>query len=273
MKTIARRHFLGAAAAAALAAKPLGMPIGFQTYPVREAIGKDFAGTLRAVARLGYEAVEMCSPPGYEKSGFGPLIGMKAAEMKKVIRDAGLRCESSHYQFRELKEHIEERAAFARELGLKQMIVASLGLKPDAPLATWQRAAEEMNHLGEKAKKAGLQLGFHNHNGEFEKCEGKLIFDELMRIFDPKLVKSQFQVIVASIGVDPVAVLKQYPGRFISLHLADWAPAQKKAVPVGKGSIDWKGLFANAKTAGVKNYYVEMAMDALVESAPYLKAL
>src|SRR5689334_17316657 len=112
--TISRRTFVGAAAAAlTLRADPLSMPIGCQTYPVRDALGKDFDGTLRQLARLGYKNIEMCSPPGYAASGYGPLVGMKAPEMRKRIQDAGLNCESSHYQFRELKENLDDRIAFA----------------------------------------------------------------------------------------------------------------------------------------------------------------
>jgi sugar phosphate isomerase/epimerase len=215
----------------------------------------------------------MCSPPGYEKSGFAPLMKMTATEMRKTIRAAGLRCESCHYQLRELKENLDERIAFAKELGLRQMVLSSFGLKPDATLADWARAAGELNPIGEKTRKAGLQLGFHNHHGEFKQIDGVLIYDELMKRFDSQLVKMQFQVAVVSIGFQAATYFEKYPGRFCSLHLADWSAAEKKAVPVGKGEVDWKKLFAAAKAGGVKNYFVEMNMDALKASYPYLRDL
>jgi sugar phosphate isomerase/epimerase len=215
----------------------------------------------------------MCSPPGYEKSGFGSLVNMKAAEMRKIIRGAGLSCESSHYQFRELKENLDERIAFAKEIGMKQMILSSFGLRKDATMADWTRAAEELNKIGEKTLKAGLQAGFHNHNGEFQQIDGVLIYDQLMRTFDPKLVKMQFQVAVISIGFEAAPIFEKYPGRFVSLHLADWSPADKKMVPVGSGAVDWKKLFAAAKKGGVKNYYVEMNMEEMRASCPYLHSL
>src|SRR5205823_12234209 len=112
-----------------LAAKPLGLPIGCQVYPVRESLGKDFEGTLRQLAGIGYRMIEMCSPPGYEKSGFAPLVSMKASEMRQTILGAGLGCKSCHYQFRELKENLADRIAYAKELGLKQMIVSTFGLR------------------------------------------------------------------------------------------------------------------------------------------------
>ena len=117
-----------AAAAMELEANPLGMPIGCQTFPLRESIGKDFEGTLRQIAAGGFQMIEMCSPPGYEEAGFGPLVKMKASEIRRMIHGAGLGCESCHFQFRELKEHLDDRIAYAKELGLKQMIVATFAL-------------------------------------------------------------------------------------------------------------------------------------------------
>src|SRR5437773_5828373 len=108
MQTHSRRSFLGASALAVAASRlhadPLGMPIGCQTYPVRDALGKDFEGTLKQLSAIGYKMIEMCSPPGYEKGGYGPLMKLKPAEMRQIIKSAGLGCESCHYNFRELKE-------------------------------------------------------------------------------------------------------------------------------------------------------------------------
>jgi sugar phosphate isomerase/epimerase len=267
-----RRQFLGAAATAlALHADPLGMPIGTQTWPVREALAKDFEGMLRELAGMGYKTIEMCSPPSY--ADFRPLAGLTAAQMKHTIEGAGLRCESCHYQFRELKENLDERMAFAKELGLKQMVLSTFGLPATASLADWKQAAGELNRIGERTQKAGIQLGFHNHNNEFKELEGVLIYDELMRQFDAKLVKMQFQVAVISLGFEAATYLKKYPGRFLSLHLADYSTADKSAVAVGSGVVDWKKLFAAAKTGGVRNYFVEMDLRAMKPSYDYLHKL
>lgn len=272
-----RRQFLfaGAAtmAAAALKADPLGMPIGCQTYPVREMLNKDFPGTLKQIAEIGYKTIEMCSPPGYEKAGYGNLVGMKASEMRKIINHAGLRCESCHYQFREMRENLQDRIAFARELGLKQMVCSTFGLKPEATMADWVAAAGELNKIGEQTRKAGIQTGFHNHNFEFKQIDGVLVYDKLMETLHPDDVKMQFQVSVISQGYDAAEFFRKYPGRFLSIHLQDWSPAEKKQVAVGQGSVDWKKLFAAAKTGGVKNYFVELNLDAMKASYPYLKSL
>lgn len=153
------------------------------------------------------------------------------------------------------------------------MVLSSFGLRQDATLDDWRRAADELNKVGEKTLKAGIQTGFHNHNFEFREIGGVLIYDELMKQFDPKLVKMQFQVAVISMGYEAATYMRKYPGRFCSLHLADWSSADKKAVPVGKGVVDWKKLFAAAKTGGVKNYFVEMNLEAMKDSYPYLRDL
>lgn len=270
-----RRQFLAAGAAAAgmagrAAADPLGLPIGCQTYMLRDKIGGDFEGTLREIRAAGFAAIEMCSPPGYASSGFGPLASLTATEMRRKIAAAGLTCESCHYQFRELKENLGERLAFARELRLKQMVLSTFGLKQGAGIAEWSTAAEQLNGIGEKTRAAGIQLGYHNHNGEFEKVDGALIYDRLLGVFDPKLVKMQFQTAVISLGYSAAPYLRKYPGRFLSMHLADWSAEEKKQVALGKGVIDWKDLFAAARTAGVHNYFVEMNMDLMRASVPYL---
>jgi sugar phosphate isomerase/epimerase len=276
MQYFTRRQLLGGASfglAAAMRADPLGMPIGCQLFPVGKMIAQDFPGTLKQLSEIGYKTVELCSPPSYEKSGFAPLVPMKASEVKKAFHDAGLTCISCHYGFKELKENLDDRIAYAKELGLKQMVLSSFGLKPDATLADWARAAGELNKIGEKTLKAGLPMGFHNHHGEFKEIDGVLIYDKLMSELDPKLVKMQFQVGVISIGFEAATYMTKYPGRIVSLHLSDWSATEKKQVAIGKGVVDWKKLFAAAKTGGVKNYYVEMNLEAMRESYPYLHAL
>lgn len=277
MEKISRRGFVGVAAAgcfaggaASLAADPLGLSIGCQTWPVRESIGKDLDGTLRGLAAAGFHSIELCSPPGYEKMGFGPLAALKPAELRAKIQAAGLKCESCHFGHGELKDHADERIAWAKELGLKQMIIASFGLPKSATAADWMRDAGEANKIGEQTHKAGIQLGFHNHDFEFGKIDGALIYDRLMSELDAKLVKMQFQVGVVRLGYNAADYFEKYPGRFISMHLQDWSPTEKKEAVMGKGVVDWKKTFAAAKKGGVKNYFVEMDLEMMKASVPYL---
>lgn len=253
--------------------KALKKPLGFQVWTIKDQLIKDFPGTLKMMAGLGYESVEMCSPPGYESSGFGPLMKMKAAEMKKIVEDCGLKLESTHYGMGELRNNLSERIDFALESGQKQMICSSFWLPKGASMSDWQKACDELNEIGAKTKKAGIQTGFHNHHMEFEKIDNVLIYDELMNRFDPDLVKMQFQVAVISIGYKAATYFNKYPGRFISAHLADWSKSLNKNVPIGQGEVDWKELFAAAKKCGVKNYFVEMDPATFKESADYIHRL
>ncbi len=287
MKKLSRREFMGRSAAGigsvVLASQfpfdlnartiPAKMPVGFQVWTIKDSLIKDFPGTLKKMAALGYQSMEMCSPPGYESSGFGPLMKLKAKEMKQIINDAGLICPSSHYGMDELRQHLDERIAFAQESGQTQMILSSFGLAEKATLDDWLKAADELNKLGVRVKVAGLQMGFHNHHGEFQQINGTLIYDALMKQFDPEYIKMQFQVAVINIGYKASDYFRKYPGRFISAHLADWSTEKKTAVPIGQGIVDWKEFFATLDTGGVKNIFVEMDEETFKESADYLKSI
>lgn len=279
MSSFTRRNFLGAAALAAAAsrlpAEALGIPAGTQTYPFRNDISKDVPGTLKHLAAIGTKRLELCSPWSYRE--FAPLKDYKGGELKKLLESNGLVAESCHCGMPELKNNLSERVDWAKELGMKQMILASMPIPRDnTAFDAWDRACDDLNKAGEQALKSGVQLGFHNHNGEFQKIGEELIYDHLMKKLDPKAVKLQFQVSVISIGFKAADYLKKYSGRFISLHLQDWSAAEKKQVPIGKGDVQWPELFAAARKAGVKNWYVELeslSYDATQESYGYLKKL
>jgi sugar phosphate isomerase/epimerase len=224
------------------------------------------------MASEGYQLMEMCSPEGYVDSGFGPLTKIKPADMKKIINDAGLSCPTCHFGFAELTDKLDERIKFSEQLGLSVMVCSSFDLPKTATLDDYLTAADKLNKIAEKIKKAGMQTGFHNHEREFATLDNQLVYDALMKRFDPDLVKMQFQTEVINLGYKASTYFNKYPGRFISSHLSDWT-SDKKEVPVGQGVIDWKEFFAAAKTGGVKYFYVEMGFETMAPSAAYLKQL
>jgi sugar phosphate isomerase/epimerase len=255
------------------AARFLNIPLGFQTFPIRDRLAKDFPGTLKTMAGYGYKLTELCSPAGYETIGFGFLKGKPAKEIKTIINDAGLECPSCHYGMAELApEKIDGTIAFAKELGLSQMICSTFWLPKTATLKDYTDSAGKLNDAAAKIKAAGMQAGFHNHEFEFATLDGSLIYDALMKTFDASLVKMQFQTEVINLGYKAANYFNKYPGRFISSHLSDWT-AEKKEAPIGKGVIDWKEFFAAAKTGGVKNFFVEMNWDTFEDSAKYIREL
>jgi len=281
MSSISRRAFFqGTAAAGILSAgalrlrgNPLGLPIGCQTWPVRKMISQDFPGTLKQLKDAGFEAIEMCSPVGYDDSGFGGLVKYKGSEVRTIIHDAGLQCVSSHFGMKELRDNQAARIEWAQGVGITQMLVASLDGPRHATADDVKRAADEYNKFGENAAKAGITQALHDENFEVSMVGGKRVYDMLFGLLDPKLVKFQFQVSEIQHGLDAAEYFNKYPGRFISMHVQGMSADHKKQMAVGQDSLDWKKIFAAAKTGGIQNYFVEMDLPLMKASVPYLRSL
>jgi sugar phosphate isomerase/epimerase len=311
MAPISRREFFRIAAADAAAAglvaarvieldaNPLGLPIGSQTYPHRAMIKEgNFAELAKTLADVGVQRVEMCSPLGY--MDFAPLTDGK--QVKKILSDHGLKCESGHFNMRELRERQAESIAWAKDVGITQMITATLGAGSNPTMDDVKRAADEYNKIAAVAAKAGIQQGLHNEGFELSTVDGKRTYDVLMELLDPKLVKFQFQMSTISQGFVADEYFTRYPGRFISMHVQDVdlnaTPPPPQPGPdtgrggqtgqtgqggrgrgrgmqtsVGKGSIDWVKTFKAAKVGGVKNYFVEQNMELTKASVAFLKRL
>jgi sugar phosphate isomerase/epimerase len=299
-----RREFIrmtgtGAAAASVLGlgigttmlnATPLGLPIGTQTYPHRAMIKEgNFAGLAKMFADLGIGSVEMCSPFGYQE--FAPLAN--GAEVKKILADHGLKSISGHFSMKELRDpdaHAKA-IAWAKDVGITQMVTATLGGGNTPTLDEVKKAADEYNAIAAVAAKAGIQQGLHNEGFEMTEVDGRRTYDILLDLLDPKLVKFQFQMSTISRGFVAADYFTKYPGRFNSMHLQDvdlnqtpppppagqansGAPRGRGVqVAIGKGSIDWKKTFEAAKACGVQSYFVEQNMDLTKEGVAFLKTL
>ena len=293
MPILSRRQFLkkstvnaGGAGLLSVAARklqgnPLGLPIGSQTYPHRLRIKSgDFAGLCKDMAALGIGSVELCSP-GYAE--FASLVDGK--QTRHIVEDHGLKCPSAHFDLSELRNKQEQSILWAHDLGMTQMGTASLDGQVQNGVTTMdvvKKAAEEYNKIGEAAAKAGIQQFLHDERFEMSKVDGRLTYEVLLELLDPKYVKMQFQMSAMRAVGDPVMYFTKYPGRFVSMHLQGVylnAPEPSRGargsagVAVGKDSLDWSKIFAAAKTGGVKNYFVEQNWDLTVQSVAYLKAL
>jgi sugar phosphate isomerase/epimerase len=294
MKKITRRRFIGTSAFGILAAayfpscasdrasNPFGWPLSFQSYGVKDLLAVDFEGTLQKLRSIGFEGVEMCSPKGYQDPGFANLRTLSATELRKKIEATGLFCKSCHFQHPEIKsEALQETVGFSKDLGLKDIVVSAAWLPENAVMDDWKMFAEEMNLAGAEIKKAGMQLVYHNHSIGPE-IEGEQLYDVLMRLFDPEMVKMQFQIASVSEGFDVVSYIAKYPGRYISLHMHDWDPKAKQIVALGKGVVDWKKLLTTAKGGGIADYGLILELETrspgdpmqdLIESYHYLRTL
>ena len=267
-----------------LAASPLGLPIGLQLYSVREMLPQDYEGTLKKLAAIGYQEVEA--------AGF---FGRPAAEVKRDMTMAGLRCVSGHYSLHDLQPRLAEIIAYHQELGAHYIICASPGRKvpvaagDHAPLslADWRWNAEQFNAIGKQVKQAGLQFGYHNHTPEFARTEGAVPYDELLRLTDPALVTFEMDCGWVTVGGgDPVAYLTKFADRISMLHVKDFQRSPQpmssanppKSAELGQGTTDFRGIFAAAKKSGqIKHYFVEQEeydmppFEALKIDADYMK--
>jgi sugar phosphate isomerase/epimerase len=285
MSAMSRREFVKNAAMSATAAgfisasgselraNPLGLPIGCQTWPVREMIAKDFPRTVKQLAAAGFQTIELCSPVGYAEHGFAGVGKYSGAELRKILADAGVSCVSSHFSITELRENQDGRIAWAKDVGLTQMLVPTLEGPKKPTMDDVKRAADEYNKMGERSGKAGIQQGLHNEDFELTTVDGHRTYDLLLGLLDAKLIKFQFQVSTISEGYDAAEYFTKYPGRFYSMHVQGCSSQEKKIMPVGQDSLDWKKIFTAAKTGGIKNYFVEMNLDMMRASVPYLHKL
>jgi len=259
-----RNTALGAAAVAAgtglthdLFANPYGKPIGLQLYTVREQLEKDVPGTLKKVAAIGYKVVEI-----YD------LYGMSPAQFSKLLKDNGLTAVSGHYLLNVEETQWEKKVAEAKELGLKYMVHAILDPPERKSLDDYKRHVELWNGIAEQTHKAGMQFCYHNHNFEFQKFDGVTVYDYLFKHLDPQLVQFEMDCFwVTHAGQDPVALFKKHPRRFPLLHIKDQKTGMATSqefdarmglfAEVGKGTIDWKRIFAAAPVGGMKYFFVE----------------
>src|SRR3984957_4275668 len=163
MSTVSRREFLKraamyttaagflSAAPVKLRANPLGMPLGCQTWPVRDMIAKGFPGTIKQLADAGFQMIELCSPVGYADSGFAGLAKYKGNELRRVLGDAGVTCTSSHFSIQELRDDQDGRIAWARGVGVTQMMVPWLDGPKKPTMDDVKRRAEEYNNMAERS--------------------------------------------------------------------------------------------------------------------------
>jgi sugar phosphate isomerase/epimerase len=262
---------------------PLGLPIGSQVYPLRSML-KDFPAFAKMLAGIGVTRLELCSPIGYG-ADFASLGNGK--EVRKILADHGMKAESSHFSMGELRKSQQKSVDWANDVGITQMITASLGDGNggnNPTLDQVKKAAEEYNRIAAVAAKAGMQQGLHNEGFELSMVDGKRTYDLLLDLLDPKLVKFQFQMSTITAGLVGAEYFLKYPGRFFSMHLQDVAMSAPASLPasargrrpqaaLGQGSIDWVKTFQAAKAGGVKNYFVEQTWELTQQSVAYLKTL
>lgn len=263
---------------------PKSQLIGLQLYTVRDAMEKDPEATLARVAQIGYTSVEGATYTGTEK-----FYGMSPAAFKKVLKKNGLVMPSSHYRLGEVKDkgeivkgtmlHDWDKAVNdAAELGLKYMVCAWLDEKERGTLDHYKYVADQLNIAGERCKKSGIQLCYHNHNFEFEKQGDTYPYDILLGS-DKNLVKMEIDLYwVKKAGQDAIKLFNEHPGRFPLWHVKDMDNTpEQNFTEVGSGVIDFKEIFKYKNLAGMKYFFVEedkcpgSPFDSITKSINYIK--
>ena len=320
MRAITRRRFLGQAGSLAAAtafgasisrsalADPLGLPIGIQLYVVGADLNKDAEGTIKQLAAMGYKEVET--------AGFGSA--KTAAALRKILDDNGLKCPSAHLPLRldNLQASFDDAHAlgctYATSSVPETWIWSSAppppNMTPDQQhaLAAQRRAqmqtpvtadqfkmvAEDMNKVGEAAKKAGLRFAAHNHTFEFAPVDGKPGYDYLLSHTEKGLVYFEIDCGWMTVaGYKPGDFVARYPGRVTMLHIKDFLPYPKgasaagpdvpKGAEIGAGVVDYKEIFASVRGKGIEHIFVEQegpysrmpALEAAAVDYKYLHSL
>ena len=226
------------------------IPVGLELYSVRDELGKDLMGTVRAVAKMGYAVVEFYSP-------YYDWTIDYAKEVRKLLDDLGIRCRSTHNSANALSpEGLSKAIELNQILGAKFIVMASAGRVRG--LDGWKTVGDTLGGASEKLVPLGMRAGFHNHKLEFVPLDGKRPM-EVIAAHTPKEVMLQLDVgTCVEAGSDPIAWVKAHAGRINSLHCKDWAPGEDKGYRVlfGEGASPWKEIFEAAETVGGVEFYL-----------------
>jgi sugar phosphate isomerase/epimerase len=221
------------------------IPIALQLYSIREDCQEDFPGTLQAVAEMGYEGVDFAGYYGYE-----------AEEIRTILDDLGLKVAGCHTALDTLTGDARKRTiAFNHTLGNAYLIVPGLPERYRASKEAWLRTADLFNEIADALEPEGMMTGYHNHFIEFEPMEGAVPWDLFFGSTKPEVVMQIDTGNALHGGGDPVAILKQYPGRAKTVHLKEYAEDDETAL-IGEGDVDWEGVFAVVESQGATDWYI-----------------
>jgi sugar phosphate isomerase/epimerase len=251
-----RRSFLALSAALPFALRDLAfsasasIPVGLELYSVREALKQDPDGTLRAVAQMGYQAVEFYAP-------YFEWTEPQAKQTRKLLDELGLRCYSTH---NDAEYFSPDKINRARDLNLilgsKYVVLAWSDPKSGAD--AWKAITDKLNSVAETLEPSGLRPGYHNHQAEWAPVNGQRPMDILAKNTKPSVMLQLDVGTCLEAGADPVAWIRANPARIRSIHCKDWSPDPGVGYKTlfGEGKADWKGIFQAAESVGGVEYYL-----------------
>ncbi len=228
--------------------------IGVQLWSVRAAMQEDPAGTLQALADMGYTFVEAA---GYSN---GKFYGMEPQAFRELVESTGMVFLGSHSGHAvpddDNREDVlawwEECIQAHAAAGVQYIVQPWMSSRAFESIEGLQAYCDYFNEVGEKCNQHGIRFGFHNHAEEFNAFDGVVIFDYMLQNTDPDKVMFQIDLYWAYVGnADPVDYFERYPGRFESWHVKD------VDVIGASGKIDFERIFKHAEISGLNDIVVE----------------
>jgi len=224
--------------------------VGLELYSVRDELTKDLLGTVRAVAKMGYEVVEFYSP-------YLSWTPEKAKEVRKLLDDLGVRCPSTHNGSDSMTAaNLPKAIELNQIIGSQYVIMSSAGKVTG--IDSWKSVSDRLNAAAEKLKSVGMSAGYHNHQTEWKPVDGQRPMDIIASATTKDVVLQLDVGTCVEAGADPVAWIKSHPGRIKSIHCKDWAPGRGYEVLFGEGDSPWPRIFEAAESVGgVEHYLIE----------------
>jgi sugar phosphate isomerase/epimerase len=239
--------------------------IGVQLYTLRSLLTRDFAGTIKAIAAIGYREVETHD-----------YFGRTPEAVRAVLDANGLKAAAAHVSIEALQSDLPTLLANAKTVGHNWIIVPSLG-GAYRTVEGYARAGTILSQAAQEAADHGVRIGFHNHDVEFRMVEGHAGIDRLLAACSPQVGLELDVYWIVRAGGDPFAFIAKHSDRVRALHLKDAGPApEQQMTEVGSGTIDWPRLLKEAKAAGVEHVFVEHdrptdALASVTTSFEYLR--
>ncbi|MEY3834223.1 MAG: hypothetical protein RLZZ130_1701 [Pseudomonadota bacterium] len=246
----------------------LAKSYGAQLYTIRVALGQDFEGSLCRIAQIGYREVE-----------FAGLYGRDPSDVRALLGRYRLDAVATHVDWRQLRDNPEMAIRDAKSLGAKYLVLAWLPSEERQTIEQWRWWVAQLNKVGEAAAAEDVVLLYHAHDFEYRAIDGVRPIDLLLEKLDPKFVNFEMDVYwTIKGGGDPIALLRQYPGRFPLVHVKDMQRTSTDMADVGDGRIDFPFIFASAGKRDFLHKFVERdeasePFETLRRSIEYIQSI
>ena len=241
---------------------------GAQLYTIRLALEQDFEGSLCRIAQIGYREVE-----------FAGLYGRDPSDVRALLGRYRLDAVATHVDWRQLRDNPEMAIRDAKSLGAKYLVLAWLPSEERQTIEQWRWWVAQLNKVGEAAAAEDVVLLYHAHDFEYRAIDGVRPIDLLLEKLDPKFVNFEMDVYwTIKGGGDPIALLRQYPGRFPLVHVKDMQRTSTDMADVGDGRIDFPFIFASAGKRDFLHKFVERdeasePFETLRRSIEYIQSI